>query len=123
MGKKKLNIIISHVKKWFIRLRWIAQLKYGNTESRGKTAERLGQIGEPWVVEPYVDTYNLHQVNCFLTYALEYIGGKHLKNRVEVHIYGNPRDLNRNLYNALQNTCKRVEVHDKNERNNTQGDV
>lgn len=36
----------------------------------------------------HTETYDFHQVERFLTYAVNYIGQKHLKKNVEAHIYG-----------------------------------
>ena len=54
------------------------------------------------------DTYDFRQVEYFLTYAVNYIGQKALKLRVEVHLYGDPQRLHPNLYNNFVTLCKRV---------------
>lgn len=56
-------------------------------------------------------TYDFHQVERFLTYAVNYIGQEYLKEQVEVHIYGDPEQLQPNLRNSLANLCKSVTVH------------
>ncbi len=61
------------------------------------------------------ETYDFYQVERFLTYAVNYIGQKHLKKHVNVHIYGDPDKLHPNLRNTLTNLCKRVYVHKKQE--------
>ena len=60
----------------------------------------------------HTDTYNFHLVERFITYAVNYIGQKHLKKKVEVHIYGDPEKLHPNLRNSFENLCKRVDVHE-----------
>lgn len=57
------------------------------------------------------ETYDFHQVEHFLTYAVNYIGQKHLKKHVEVHIYGDPKKLHLNIYNSFHNVCKRIITH------------
>jgi len=55
--------------------------------------------------------YNFHQVERFLTYAINSIGQKYLKEHVEVHIYGESDAFHPNLRNNFENLCKRVEFH------------
>jgi hypothetical protein len=62
-------------------------------------------------IEIYAETYDFHLVERFITYAVNYIGQEHLKEHVEVHIYGDPDKLHPNLRNSLENLCKCVEVH------------
>jgi hypothetical protein len=59
-------------------------------------------------VKIYTETYSFHQVERFLTYAVNYIGQKHLKENVEVDIYGDPDKLHPNLRNNFEHLCKRV---------------
>jgi len=59
----------------------------------------------------HTKTYNFHLVERFITYAVNYIGQKHLKEHVEVNIYGDPDKLHPNLRNGFENLCKCVEVH------------
>jgi hypothetical protein len=54
------------------------------------------------------DTYDFFLVERFMTYAVNSIGRKHLKKQVEVHLYGNPDRLHRNLRNMFTNLCKSV---------------
>lgn len=56
-------------------------------------------------------THNFHQVEQFLTYAINYIGQDALKTHVTVHIYGEPDELHPNLLNSFKNLCKQVEIH------------
>jgi len=56
-------------------------------------------------------TYDFHQLERFITYAVDYIGQEYIKKHVIVHIYGDPNKLHPNLRNTLTNLCKRVEVH------------
>ena len=55
------------------------------------------------------DTYDFHQVERFLTYAVNYIGQDYLKKNVEVHVYGDPDKLHPNLQNNFLNLCKQVQ--------------
>ena len=59
----------------------------------------------------YPETYNFHLLERFLTYAVNYIGQKYLRKKVEVHIYGDPDKLHQNLHNNFTNLCKDVVVH------------
>jgi hypothetical protein len=59
----------------------------------------------------HTETYDFYQVERFITYAVNYVGQKHLKEHVEVHIYGDPERLHPNLRNTFNNLCKQVEVH------------
>ena len=58
------------------------------------------------------ETYVPHQVERFLTYAVNHIGQTYLKQCVEVHIYGEGRQLHTNVKNALTNLYRSVRVHD-----------
>lgn len=57
------------------------------------------------------ETYNFHQVESFITYAVNYIGKEHLKKNVEVHIYGDPEKLHHNLKNLFDDLFKTLEFH------------
>lgn len=57
-------------------------------------------------------TYDFRKVERFITYAVNYIGKEHLKNNVEVHIYGDPKKLHQNLHNLFNSLCKKVEVRE-----------
>jgi hypothetical protein len=57
------------------------------------------------------ETYDFHQAERFLTYAVNYIGQDYLKEHVEVAVYGDPEKLHPNLRNSFDNLCKRVQVH------------
>jgi hypothetical protein len=59
----------------------------------------------------HTGTYDFHLVERFITYAVNYIGQKHLREQVEVHIYGDPEKLHPNLRNTFKNLCKNVEIH------------
>lgn len=59
----------------------------------------------------HTPTYEFHQVERFMTYAVNYIGQEYLKKHVVVHIYGDPDKLHPNLRNSFENLCKRVVVH------------
>jgi hypothetical protein len=60
----------------------------------------------------HANTYDFHLIERFITYAVNYIGQKHLKKHVEVQIYGDPNKLHPNLRNTFTNLCKCVEVHE-----------
>jgi hypothetical protein len=64
-------------------------------------------------IEIYTETYDFYQIERFITYAVNYIGQKHLKEHIEVHIYGDPDKLHPNLRNTFKNLCKCVNVHEK----------
>jgi hypothetical protein len=53
-------------------------------------------------------TYNFHQVERFLTYAVNYLGQEYLKNHVEVQVYGDSQELHPNIRNILTNVCRHV---------------
>ena len=57
------------------------------------------------------ESYSLPLVEKFLTYAVNYIGQKHLKMNVEVVLYGEPKKLHPNLYNSFQNLCKSISAY------------
>ncbi len=56
----------------------------------------------------YTAHYDFHRVERFQTYALNYIGQKHLRKTVEVHLYGDPNALHSNLYNNFRGFFKDV---------------
>lgn len=60
----------------------------------------------------HTPTHHFHQVEQFLTYAVNYIGQEYLKKFVIVHIYGDPEQLHPNLRNSFENLCKQVEIHE-----------
>lgn len=59
----------------------------------------------------YTGAYDFHLIERFITYAVSYIGQKHLKKSVEAHIYGDPDKLHPNLQNSLENLCRNIAVH------------
>jgi len=59
----------------------------------------------------YPETYNFFLLERFLSYAVNYIGQKYLRKKVEVHIYGDPDKLQENLHNNFTNLYKDVVVH------------
>lgn len=59
----------------------------------------------------HTDSYDFHQLERFLTYAVNYIGEDYLEEHVEVHLHGNPAKLDSNLRNNLINLCKEVHEH------------
>lgn len=65
-------------------------------------------------VSIHTDTYDFHQLERFLTYAVNYMGQKPLKKQVGVHIYGDPEKLHPNLHNSLTNLCNCVYLHREN---------
>ncbi len=58
-----------------------------------------------------VATHDPRSVERFLTYAVNAIGQRKLKESVDVHIYGDPAHLQANLRNNLDNLFRRVEIH------------
>jgi hypothetical protein len=62
-------------------------------------------------IEIHAESYDFHQVERFITYAVNYIGQERLKEHIEVHIYGDLDKLHPNLRNTFKNLCKCVEVH------------
>ena len=59
----------------------------------------------------HIQTYDFHRLERFLTYAVNYVGQRHLKQNVAAHLYGNTADLHPNLLNTLKNVCKEIESH------------
>ena len=59
------------------------------------------------------DTYNFDMVERFITYSINYVGQKHLRKKVEVHIYGDPDKLHQNLLNSFRNLCRKVIIQEK----------
>lgn len=57
------------------------------------------------------ESYHFHQVEQFITYAVNFIGQRRLRKHVEVHLYGDLEKLHPNLHNSLTNLCKRVHVY------------
>jgi hypothetical protein len=57
------------------------------------------------------NTYDFHQVERFLTYAVNVVGADYLKKRVTVHIYGKPAKLQANLHNTINNLFRHVNIH------------
>lgn len=66
----------------------------------------------------YSESYALHQVEQFLTYAVNSLGRSYLKHHVIVTICGAPEKLHPNVYNSLTYLCKRVVVSGEKERQN-----
>ena len=60
----------------------------------------------------YTGSYDFHQVERFLTYALNYLEPSHLSKELQVTIRGRKDDLHPNLLNNFLNTCQHVEVID-----------
>ncbi len=57
-------------------------------------------------------THDPRRVERFLTYAVNAIGQRKLKESVDVHIYGDPAQLQANMRNNFDNLFRRVEQHD-----------
>jgi hypothetical protein len=57
-------------------------------------------------------THNFQLVERFVTYAVNHIGQKYLKQQVEAHIYGKLEKLHSNLLNTLTNLCHYIEIHE-----------
>lgn len=60
----------------------------------------------------HVETYDFHLIEKFLTYAVNCIGQGYLKREVEVHIYGDVKNLHPNIWHNFKNFCKTVHVYD-----------
>lgn len=58
-----------------------------------------------------VSSCDVAQVERFITYAVNYIGQKHLKRHVKAQIYGKPEQLPPNIRNTLLNLCQDVSIH------------
>jgi len=56
-------------------------------------------------------SYDLHQVERFITYAVNHIGRDHLKKNVEVHVYGDHEKLHGNLRNLFEDLFKAMKYH------------
>ena len=56
------------------------------------------------------DAYDFRQVEIFLTYAVNTLGQRYLKNHVHVHIYGDVTFLHPNLKNNLTAFCRSVTI-------------
>jgi hypothetical protein len=59
----------------------------------------------------HAPTAELRQLEKFCTYAVNYVGQRHLKRHVDVHIYGNKDKLRANMRNTLEHLCKSVHFH------------
>lgn len=57
------------------------------------------------------ETCNMYQVEQFLTYAVNYVGQKRLKNHVTVHIYGDSSLFSVNLLNNFAHLFYAVQMH------------
>ncbi len=58
-----------------------------------------------------VETCNIYQVEQFLTYAINVIGRKKLKEQVTAHLYDPIEQLRPNIYNNLTLLCREVVMH------------
>lgn len=59
----------------------------------------------------HLPTYDFHQVERFLTYAVNSLGQVYLKKHVTVELYGDPELFHLNLLNSMKNLCKDVVTH------------
>jgi hypothetical protein len=59
----------------------------------------------------HAETYDFHLVERFVTYAVNHIGQRALK-QVEAELIGDPSRLHPNLRNTLMSLCKQVTAHD-----------
>ena len=57
----------------------------------------------------YTENYDFHQVERFLTYALNYLEPSHLSKELQVTIRGRKDDLHPNLLNNFLNLCQHVQ--------------
>lgn len=76
----------------------------------------VSELSFPFVHLKRVDietaTYDFHQLERFLTYAINILGQAYLKSTVDVHIYGDQNALHPNLRNTLTNLCKSIIAHE-----------
>lgn len=101
----------------------VTTIVFGDKEVDDEPSEKI--LNNPDVAEltfPFVrlrnliiqtDSYDFHQVERFLTYAVNAIGDDYLKEHVEVHVYGDPAKLHANLQNTLTNVCHHMHIHGK----------
>ena len=61
------------------------------------------------------ETHDFHQVERFLTYALNYLDRDMVKEKLQVYIHGDPERLHVNLLNTLRNTCDNITFVEENE--------
>ena len=54
---------------------------------------------------------SLYLAERFVTYAVNALGERYLRQHVDVQVYGAPEDLQPNLKNALTNLCRRVSYY------------
>lgn len=59
-------------------------------------------------IEIYAASYTFHQVEQFLTYAVNTLDRAYLKHAVEVDIIGDRADIPSSLYNSFANVCRSV---------------
>ena len=78
-----------------------------------EVSELTASMSKLKTIEVFAEVHDFHQVERFITYAVNYIGQEYLKEHVEVHIYGDPGKLHPNLRNTFTNLCKCVNVHEK----------
>jgi hypothetical protein len=100
----------------------------GITDVIFDTSHRESESHPPWLWNPivhdmivplpslkriqiYTDRYDFHSVEQFMTYALNYLGQRYLKETVEVHIIGPSQRLHPNLRNNLTHFYRTVHVH------------
>jgi hypothetical protein len=57
-------------------------------------------------IQIHTESYDVHDVEQFMTYALTYLGQRSLQETVEAHIIGPLRLLHPNVRNTLRNVCK-----------------
>jgi hypothetical protein len=58
----------------------------------------------------YTASYEALSVERFITYAVNYLGRKHLKKYLTVHVCGERATLQANVWNTLSHLCKQISV-------------
>ena len=99
----------------------ITEIIFGETSSNNsktciknlETSQLTIPISSLMKITTDADTYDFDMVERFITYSINYVGQKHLRKKVEVHIYGNPDKLHPNLLNSFKNLCRKVSVQEK----------
>jgi hypothetical protein len=59
----------------------------------------------------YAELHNLHQLEQFLSYAIDYLGPDYLSRNVTVSLYGDAERLHPNLRNNLENLGLRISLY------------
>jgi 3-dehydroquinate dehydratase len=116
--ERDINYIMAGIKRVFVQIRSKFDSYYSFRNAAGydrkfilsnhdfsKLRESLKNLSSV-VVD--TETYDFYNVERFVTYANNHIGTNHLKNKVKVHIYGDPTKLHENLKNLFENMFREV---------------